>query len=68
MNPGDLHRELTALLSLHSAENGSDTPDFILAAFLLDCLRAFDFCMERREAWYGRDLQRCRPFEVVVDE
>ena len=37
-----------------SAENGSDTPDFILAEFLTDCLVAFDKTVVARENWYGR--------------
>ena len=36
-----------------SAENGSDTPDFILAEFLMDCLQAFDYAMQTRTDWYG---------------
>ena len=35
-------RELTELLNKHSMENGSDTPDFILADHLTRVLKAFD--------------------------
>jgi hypothetical protein len=45
---------LRALLNRYSAENGSDTPDFVLAEYLLGCLLAFDAAVRRREAWYGR--------------
>ena len=48
--------ELTALLNRYSMESGSDTPDFILADFLLDALRAFDTATANRESW-------CRPDE-----
>jgi hypothetical protein len=34
-------------------ENGSDTPDFILARFLADCLEAFDSAVRTRDDWYG---------------
>jgi hypothetical protein len=37
-----------------SMENGSDTPDFILAEYLMDCLLAFDYAMQRRKDWYGK--------------
>ncbi len=50
----DLHKELTRLLNRHSAENKSDTPDFILAVYLLDCLSAFEVAVIKRETWYGR--------------
>lgn len=37
-----------------SAENESDTPDFILADFLMVSLDAFDAAVRTREKWYGR--------------
>ena len=57
-------RELRALLNTQSMENASDTPDFLLASYLVDCLNAFNRAVNAREAWYGRtrgeDEQRCR--------
>lgn len=47
--------ELTSLLNRNSRENGSGTPDFILANFMLDSLTAFNAATNRREAWYGRE-------------
>ena len=38
-----------------SAENGSDTPDFILAEYLIGCLAAYDRALVAREKWYGRE-------------
>jgi hypothetical protein len=39
---------------LHCMENGSDTPDFILAAYLRNCLDNFDMTVRAREKWYSR--------------
>jgi hypothetical protein len=50
----DFRGELRALINSYSKENQSDTPDFILAEFMDDCLRAFDAATVRREEWYGR--------------
>ena len=53
----DRHRlrgELTALLNSHCLENGSNTPDYILADYLLACLTAFDRTVRDRADWYGR--------------
>jgi hypothetical protein len=36
-----------------SAENGSNTPDFILAEYLMDCLAAYDKATKAREEYYG---------------
>src|SRR5439155_8608840 len=37
-----LRKEIETSINRTSAENGSNTPDFILAEFLTDCLAAFD--------------------------
>lgn len=51
----DFVSELTSLLNRHSKENGSGTPDFILAEYLFGCLAHFNSAVNRREAWYGRE-------------
>lgn len=61
--PG-FRRELMSLINRHSKENGSDTPDFILADHLLASLAAFDHTTKLREAWYGRSLELV-PTEIV---
>ena len=48
---------LTALLNSYSRENASNTPDFILAEYMLSCLRAFERASRDREAWYGIPLR-----------
>ena len=47
--------ELSNLINRHSQENGSDTPDWILAEYLSECLLNFNRIMQRREKWYGRE-------------
>lgn len=50
---GSFRAELEHLINRHSMENGSNTPDFLLAEFLNDCLRAFDTATRARDTWYG---------------
>ena len=50
-----LKDEIRDALNRNSAENTSNTPDFILAQFLEGCLAAFDQAVQQRENWYGRD-------------
>lgn len=50
----DFQTELEALINRHSIENGSNTPDFILAAYMHECLQAFNRATGARELWYGR--------------
>jgi len=47
----DLPGELSALLNRYCAENVSGTPDFILAEFLLDTLKAFNGAAVKRAGW-----------------
>jgi hypothetical protein len=37
-------------------ENGSNTPDFILAGYLTACIGAFDRATAERDKWYGVKL------------
>src|SRR4030042_1091937 len=45
-------KELSDLINRHSLENGSDTPDFVLAKYLSDCLTTFNKAIEKRDEWY----------------
>ena len=53
----DLESAITSALNRFSAENESNTPDWILAQFLLGCLAAWNRGTQQRETWYGRDAQ-----------
>jgi hypothetical protein len=49
-----LEQEVADLLNRHSMENGSNTPDYVLAEFLMRCLAAFDLATVKRDTHYGR--------------
>jgi len=49
-----LERDITSLLNRYSAESVSDTPDFVLAEFLLGSIKVFNESIHSREMWYGR--------------
>lgn len=48
-----LNDEIRSLLNKHSAENGSNTPDHILADYLCGCLAVFEASVRMRDTWYG---------------
>ena len=50
-------QELRNLINRHSVENASNTPDFILAQYLVSCLVVFTAAVQQRETWYGRTEQ-----------
>lgn len=47
-------RKLESLINGNCKENGSNTPDFILAEFLANVLAIFDAAVNDRSKWYGR--------------
>lgn len=47
--------KLRDLLNSCSMENGSDTPDWILAMYLSDCLNTFNKTVNARTTWYSAD-------------
>lgn len=48
---------LTNLINRYSMENGSNTPDYILAKYLCECLDNYDNIVRTREMWHGRSLR-----------
>ena len=58
-----LGNELADLLNKHSAENYSDTPDFILARYMLKCLVAFDEATNERAKWFSSGM----PMSITGD-
>jgi hypothetical protein len=51
-------KELESLLNKYSQENGSNTPDYILADFLCNCLCAFDTAVNFRATWHSEQKSR----------
>ena len=49
----ELREEIENAINRTSSENESNTPDFILAEYLMGCLNAFDKATGTRDRWYG---------------
>jgi hypothetical protein len=43
---------LTTLINKHSMESESNTPDFILAQYILTCLSAYKNAVNARDKWF----------------
>lgn len=52
-----LERDLESVLNRYSAENGSNTPDFLLAEYLMGCLAAWNKGVVARDKWYAVRLR-----------
>lgn len=55
--PYEFEEELCSLINRFSKENGSNTPDWILADYLTRCLDNFNLTSRAREKWYGKELK-----------
>ena len=53
----DLRKKIVHAINCESAENTSNTPDWILSQYLISCLDAFDQAVQQREKFYGRDAK-----------
>lgn len=54
----NFYSELRDLINKYSKENGSDTPDFVLSAFLGTVLAAFDSAVRARDVHVGVKILR----------
>lgn len=52
-NESKFYNELKDLLNRTCQENASDTPDMILAGYMIDCLKAYNNAVQRRDKWWG---------------
>lgn len=52
----NFRKELTDLINRCSLENESNTPDFILAEYIMRCLENWTETTKHREDWYGKHL------------
>ena len=49
-----LRKNIEKLLNSACQENESNTPDFVLAEYLIGCLNVFNTAVIKRDNWYGR--------------
>jgi len=60
-NIEEFENALTVLINKYSMENLCDTPDYILAQFLVTCLQNYSHAVNRRDNWYG-----FKPFDSKI--
>ena len=53
----DLAKKIRFVLNCASREGCTDTPDFILAEYMLSALECFETACRDREKWYGRQVK-----------
>ena len=60
-NPdASIHEEFRAAINKHSRERFSGTPDFIIADYLINCLRSYENATQKSRAWNSRKVVSVR--------
>lgn len=54
-------KELTELINKYSIESESDTPDYILANYLVGCLNNYAEIINERDGWFN-----FKPFQNII--
>jgi hypothetical protein len=63
--------ELTKLINNHSLENITNTPDFIISNYLINCLRSYHTLHFNRDIWYCKDekpVKKCIMCDKLLSE
>lgn len=55
----EFKEELETLLNCHSIDSETETPDFILAQFLIDTIDAYSKVRDQTDRWKGREAPIC---------
>lgn len=63
-----LKKDIKEAINKASAENLSNTPDFILAGYLMMCLDAFESATKERDGWYGVHLEPANSHFLTEEE
>lgn len=66
MEKTELEKKLADLINSECRENDSNTPDFLLAEFMMNCLDAFELINNKREVWYGVTLDILNNWEELI--
>lgn len=52
----DIKRELAELINKYNLENESNTPDYIIAEYLYNCLENYNLITKLKDKWYGKKI------------
>ena len=57
MNDEDLKRQLSVIMNTHGIDNECSTPDYILAEYLIDCLKSYKKIHDDNRIWHGLSIE-----------
>ncbi len=60
MSKETFQKQLTQLINSHCLENESNSPDFILAEYIMGCLDSYTNAAKKRDEWHGINPTPCK--------
>ena len=56
-NKESLKRELSKIMNIHGIDTACSTPDYILAEYLIDCLKSYKKMDDANRTWHGLTIK-----------
>lgn len=56
-NYESLKRDLIKVMNMHGIDTGCSTPDYILAEYLIDCLKSYKKMDDANRTWHGLSIK-----------
>lgn len=53
----DLKRQLSKIMNIHGIDTECSTPDYILAEYLIDCLKSYKKLDDANRTWHGLSIE-----------
>ena len=60
LNDESLKRELSKIMNTHGIDTECSTPDYILADYLIDCLKSYNKINDANRTWRGLSIEGAR--------
>lgn len=67
MAKAEFKKELEQLINRHSMEGRSNTPDFLLATYLMNCLETYEDAVYQRETFHANNRAMFDRTPLAVD-
>lgn len=64
MDIDNFKKDLETLINKYNIESGSDTPDFVLTEYIVNCINSFNSIIRNRDKWYDFNPHK----KNIIDE
>lgn len=57
MNDENLKQQFRTIMNIYGIDNECNTPDYILAEYLIDCLKSYKKIHNANRTWHGLSIE-----------